>query len=103
MECIENSAEFSNTHVNVGNEMMNEKKQTSTFALLVGAVVLTAFITFVVCHQMLLSPRDKVIKVLSTRLKESERIRETQEQLIEILEQDTEPKPEKQESSQPQD
>jgi len=71
--------------------MMDEKKQTSTFALLLGAVVLTAFITFVVCHQTLLAPRDKVIKVLSTRLKESERIRETQERMIEILEQDPEP------------
>ena len=72
--------------------MMKEKKQTSILALILGVVVLTAFITFVVCHQTLLAPRDKVIKVLRSKLKESERIREIQKQMIQILEQDSKTK-----------
>ena len=79
---------------------MNKQKSTPNFALLIGAVVLTAFITFIVCHQTLLVPRDKIIKVLSTRLKHSERIREAQEMIIELQEQNSQPKSGEQESSQ---
>jgi hypothetical protein len=79
---------------------MNKKKPTSTFGLFLGAVVLTSFITFPLCHQMMLAPRDKVIKVLNSRLENSERIREAQLEMIKLLEQESEPKSEEQESSQ---
>ena len=64
---------------------MNERRTTPVLALVVGAVVLAALVTFVVCHQLLLSPRDKVIKVLSSKLTESQRIRAIQQAQLELL------------------
>jgi hypothetical protein len=39
MECIENSAEFSNTHVNVGREIMKEKKKRSPKASFISGLI----------------------------------------------------------------
>jgi hypothetical protein len=47
-------------------------KKSSIITLLTGTVVLTSFITLMMCHQFLLAPRDKVIKVLMAKINESE-------------------------------
>jgi hypothetical protein len=42
MECIENSAEFSNTHVDVGREIMNEKNKRSPKASFISGLISAA-------------------------------------------------------------